>query len=136
MALGLSTFITLLLLFCGKILFGFFTDTEELISLAVRMMRIMAFGYICVSVTQVLGGVMRGAGDTVTPMWISIISTVLLRIPVAYILAYFTRSAQYPKGNPLSLATSLLVCWTLGMVISVIAFRIGKWKKKMLMTHN
>ena len=68
--------ITLILLFLNRYLFAIFTDTPELIELAGQMMRIMAVGYIAVSITQVMGGVMRGAGDTVTPMWISMISTV------------------------------------------------------------
>ena len=67
MAAGLSAAITVILLFLNKFLFGFFTDTVELIHLAGRMMRIMAVGYVAVSVTQVLGGVMRGCGDTTTP---------------------------------------------------------------------
>ena len=101
-AASFSTLITLVLLFLSPILFGFFTDTPELIDLATRMIRLMAVGYICISVTQVLGGVMRGAGDTVSPMWISIISTIIIRIPVAYLLAYLTRSAEYPHGTGLS----------------------------------
>ncbi len=131
MALAVSATITTILLFFGRYLFDIFTDTQELIDLAVRMMRVLAVGYICISVTQVLGGVMRGAGDTVTPMWISIISTIFLRVPTAYIMAAITKSEVYPNGHPVSIFTSLLVSWTLGMVISIIVFRIGKWKKKM-----
>ncbi len=130
-AVTFSTVITIILVLFGKILFGFFTDTPELIDLAINMMRIMAVGYIAVSVTQVLGGVMRGAGDTVTPMWVSIIQTILLRIPVAYGLAALTKSAEYPHGHPVSLFGSLVISWTLGMIISVVVFRTGKWKKKM-----
>lgn len=130
-ALAFATVITTVLLFCGHILFDFFTDTPELIDLAVRMIRIMAVGYICVAVTQVLGGVMRGAGDTVTPMWISIISTIVLRVPTAYLLAYLTRSPEFPHGKPLALFSSLMISWTLGMFISVIVFRMGRWRKKM-----
>ncbi|MBQ3201583.1 MAG: MATE family efflux transporter, partial [Clostridia bacterium] len=74
MAVGFATFITIILLFFGHHLFAIFTETEALIDLAVRMMRILAFGYICMAVTQVLGGIMRGAGDTMTPMWISMIT--------------------------------------------------------------
>ena len=130
-AFAFSTVITLVLLFLGRYLFALFTDTEYLIDLAVRMIRLMAVGYICISVSQVLGGVMRGAGDTVTPMWISIITTIFLRIPVAYGMAYLTRSAEYPHGNPASLFMSLMVSWTIGMVISIVTFSMGKWKKKM-----
>ena len=118
-----SATITLVLLFLNRYLFAIFTETPELIDLAGRMMRIMAVGYIAIAVTQVLGGVMRGAGDTVTPMWISISTTVLMRLPVAYGLAYLTRSEAFPHGHPYSLSISLLVAWTMGAVISVFAYR-------------
>ena len=131
-AAAFSTAITLILLFLSPVLFGFFTKTPELIDLAVRMIRIMAVGYICISVTQVLGGVMRGAGDTVSPMWISIISTIVIRVPTAYILAHLTKSAEFPHGQPIALFGSLMISWVLGMVLSIIVFAIGKWKKKML----
>ena len=124
-----SVAIVIVLLFLNKYLFGIFTTTTALIDLAGRMMRIMAIGYIAVSITQVLGGVMRGCGNTVTPMWISIISTVVLRIPTAYVLAYLTRSAEFPSGHPFALSISLLVSWTMGMLMSVVAFRYGKTRK-------
>jgi len=131
MAAGFATVITLVLLFLSPTLFGFFTKTPELIALATRMIRIMAVGYICISVTQVLGGVMRGAGDTVTPMWISIISTIIIRVPTAYIMAYLTRNPEFPHGQPIALFGSLMFSWVMGMIISVIVFSMGKWKKKM-----
>ena len=134
-AAAFSAAITLILLFLSPILFGFFTDTPELIELATRMIRIMAVGYICISVTQVLGGVMRGAGDTVTPMWVSFASTILIRVPVAYLLAHLTTSPDAPNGKPIALFGSLMFSWVMGMVISVIVFSLGKWKQKMYASH-
>jgi Na+-driven multidrug efflux pump len=131
-SIGCSVFITAILLFANRFLFGIFTDTAQLIDLAGRMMTLMAAGYIGVAVTQTLGGVMRGAGDTVSPMWISIISTIVLRVPIAYILAHFTASPEWPNGHPFSLSASLLISWVLGAVMSGIVFATGKWKKKML----
>ena len=128
-AVWTSTAITLILLFCSPILFSFFTDTPELIELATKMIRIMAVGYICISITQVTGGVMRGCGQTVVPMWVSIIQTILIRVPVAYLIAYLTRSAEYPHGHPIALFGSLMISWILGMIISIIAFKFGKWRK-------
>ena len=135
-AAAFSTCITIILLFCGKFLFALFTETPALIDLATRMIRIMAVGYICISVTQVLGGVMRGAGDTVSPMWISIISTIIIRVPLAYFLAYLTKNEEFPHGQPIALFGSLVSSWILGMLISIIIFSIGKWKKKMLESHD
>ena len=129
-----ASVITATLLFCGPILMGMFTNTPELIELAASMMRVMAVGYICMGVTQVLGGIMRGAGDTVTPMWISIISTIIIRIPLAYFIAWMTQSAEYPHGHPIALYGSLMLSWVLGMLISIVVFRMGKWRQKMIRT--
>ncbi len=134
LALSFAAAITLVLLFLSPYLFAFFTETESLIALATRMIRIMAVGYICIAVTQVLGGVMRGAGDTVTPMWISIISTIIIRVPLAYFLASLTVTDAYPHGQPIALFGSLMISWVLGMVLSIIVFAIGKWRKKMQAT--
>lgn len=130
MGVGFSTVVTIIILLFGKVLFGLFTDTPELIDLAGRMMRVMAVGYICVAVTQVLGGVMRGAGDTVTPMWVSMFYTICLRVPIAYTLAHFTASELWPNGHPFSLSISLLTSWASGALISFVVYRRGKWRKK------
>lgn len=129
-AVGVSTVITILILIFGKYIMRVFTDTMELVDLSMRMMRILAVGYIAVAVTQSLSGVMRGAGDTMTPMWISLITTVIIRVPIAYSIAYFTRSAAYPTGRPESTFISLMVSWTMGAIITTIFFKKGNWRKK------
>lgn len=134
-AVAVSTVITLLILTFGRQLMGVFTDTKELVDMSMRMMRILAIGYIAMAVTQCLSGVMRGAGDTMTPMWISFITTVILRVPIAYGIAYFTRSAAFPTGRPESTFISLLVSWTLGALITIIFFKRGKWKNKSLTNY-
>ncbi|MBR3998728.1 MAG: MATE family efflux transporter, partial [Clostridia bacterium] len=80
MAVGTSTAITIVILIFGKFLMGLFTDTAELIDLSYNLMKILAVDYIAVAVTQSLSGIMRGAGDTMTPMWISLITTVAIRV--------------------------------------------------------
>ena len=131
MAVGTSTVLTVLILIFGRTLFGFFTKTPHLINMATEMMTLMAFGYICMSVTQVLGGVMRGAGDTTTPMWISICTTIVLRVPMAYLIAHLTASSRWPHGTPWALSGSLLFAWTMGAILQALAFRFGPWRKKM-----
>lgn len=130
MALGTSAAITALILLFGKHLMGIFTNTQELVDLSMNMMRILAVGYIAMAVTQSLSGVMRGAGDTMTPMWISLFTTIILRVPVAYGLAYLTRSAAYPQGRQESVFISLLVSWVMGAVITSVFYKRGKWMKK------
>ena len=94
-----SATLTGLILLFGKQLMGIFTETTELVELSRNMMSIIAVGYIAMAVTQSLSGVMRGAGDTMTPMWISLFTTVVVRVPIAYGIAYFTRTPQLPNGR-------------------------------------
>ena len=132
LALGVSALITGGILIFGKQLMGIFSSTPELVELSMNMMRILAVGYIAMAVLQCLSGVMRGAGDTMTPMWISIIQTVLLRMPLAYLLCYLTRSAEYPNGRKECIFVSLLIAWLISTAITCVCYARGGWKKRSL----
>lgn len=124
--------ITGLILIFGRYLMGVFTDTAELVTLSMRMMQIIAVGYVAMAVTQSLSGVMRGAGDTMTPMWISLITTVVVRVPVAYGIAYFTRTPELPNGRQECIFISLLCSWMIGAGMTTVFYLRGRWKKKAL----
>ena len=131
MAVGCSAGITALILFFGKHLMHLFTETQDLVDLSYRLMMILAVGYIAMAVTQSLSGIMRGAGDTMTPMWISLITTVAIRVPVAYGIAWLTS----PTGNPADgmkecIQISLLCSWCIGAILTAIFYKMGHWKKK------
>jgi putative MATE family efflux protein len=130
MAVGMAVIITLTLLLFGQNLMKVFTDTEELVNLSMRMMRILAAGYIAMAFTQSLSGVMRGAGDTLTPMLVSIVTILCIRVPLAYRIAHLTKSPMYPTGRPESTFIALLVSWTLGAIITSICYKMGTWRRK------
>ena len=131
MAVGCSAGITALILFFGKGLMHLFTDTQDLVELSYRLMMILAVGYIAMAVTQSLSGVMRGAGDTMTPMWISLMTTVAIRVPVAYGIAWLTSPTGHPAdGMKECIQISLLASWCIGAALTAIFYRMGKWKNK------
>lgn len=130
LAVACSTFITSIILIFGKYLMMIFTDTPELVAMSVFNMRILAVGYIAMAITQSLSGVMRGAGDTVTPMWISLCTTVLIRIPIAYGISFLTITPELPYGIKECIPISLLCTWVMGAVLTSIFYRKGKWRKK------
>ena len=130
LAVLFSAVITGIILLFGKALMGIFTETQALVDLSYKLMKLLAVGYIAVAVTQSLSGIMRGAGDTVTPMWISLITTVLVRVPVAYGISFLTRTPELPFGRQECIQISLLFSWVLGAVITAIFYRFGKWKDK------
>ncbi len=131
-----SAVITSVILLFGRYLMAIFTDTEELVLLSANMMKILAAGYIAMAVTQCLSGVMRGAGDTMTPMWISLATTVLIRVPIAYGISFLTRTPELPNGRYECIWLSLLSSWLLGALITFVFYKRGKWKNKALLVEE
>ncbi|MCF0136397.1 MAG: MATE family efflux transporter [Lachnospiraceae bacterium] len=129
MAAGISAFLTCMILIFGRSLMGIFTETETLVDMSRGLMNILAVGYIAMSVTQCFSGVMRGAGDTMTPMWISLATTVAIRVPVAYGISFLTRTPELPTGDYRCVFISLLVSWLLGACITTLCYRKGKWRR-------
>ena len=130
LAIGCSTVLTLCILLFGRQLMSVFTGTAEIVNIGTRMLQILAVGYVAFSVTQTLSGVMRGLNETLIPMWVSIIVTVLIRLPLAYLLAWLTRSPAWPNGDPSCLYWSLLIAWLSGAVITSLFYWKGKWRKR------
>ncbi len=129
-AMGISAVLTAIILIFGRHLMAIFTDTQELITLSNNMMRIIAVGYVLMEVTQCLSGIMRGAGDTMTPMWISIISSVLLRVPLAYGLVALSKTPELPQGNCAMMYVSMLISWSCGALMTFIMYKKGNWKRR------
>ncbi len=131
-----SFVLVLCLLLFGGTLIRMFTTTEEIIVLGLRQIRILATGYIAVAISQIYGGIMRGAGDTMPSMWISMFTVVVVRVPLAYLLAWLTRSPRYPAGSPDALFFSLLTSWVLGAVANYLWYRRGAWREKSLIRYE
>ena len=132
LAVATSTVLTACILIFGESLMRVFTQTNEIVMMGIGMFQMLAVGYIAFGVTQTLQGVMRGAGETVIPMWISIIVTVVIRMPIAYLWAYLTRTPAMPAADPMCLYGSLLISWLLGCAMSIWVYLRGKWKRKCL----
>lgn len=128
MAIMTTTVITALILIFGKPLMGVFTNTQALVDMSIKMMIILAPGYVAMGIVQGLSGVMRGAGDTITPMWIAITMTLIIRVPLAYFLVYVTRSGIFPDGRPESIFVSLSLSLVMGSLMSIFFYKKGNWK--------
>ena len=131
-AMATSAVIMVIILFFGKSLMALFTNTDELIEQSYHMMLILGIGYVAMEVTQCLQGVMRGAGDTMSPMWLSMISTVIIRVPLAYLMTWMTRSPENPHGQFYMMFVSLLLTWLIGAAMRYAVYRTVGWKRKAL----
>ena len=129
-ALVSALFLVTCILLFGRQLMTVFTTTEEVVSLGARFLRILAAGYVAFAVLQTFVGVMNGMSQTTIPMIMSIITTMGIRLPLAYLIAWLTRSDLWPNGNPDSIYISLLVAWVFNATATGIIFRWGKWRKR------
>ncbi len=130
MCLIFTVVMVIAMLLFGRSMFGLFTDTPEVIDMGMGFIYIMAFAYIAMVFNNVFSGVMRGAGDSMGPMWISIGVNVALRVPLAYIIAHFTKSQVFPHGNPDSIFWSLFAAMIVGAAFTIIYYRKGRWRTK------
>ncbi|MBQ2461553.1 MAG: MATE family efflux transporter, partial [Clostridia bacterium] len=74
MSLTLSVIMIILMLIFGRWMIGLFTKTQELIDMGYSMIIAMLPAYLLISVGQSFGGVIRGAGDSMGVMWISLVA--------------------------------------------------------------
>lgn len=109
----------------------------KLVEMSMGMMYILAPGYVAMSVTQSFQGVLRGAGDTMSPMWITFATTVIMRIPLAYSMVYLAKRGGASVLTQQKLVfVSLLACWLAGLVITCIVFLKGRWRKRLALSAD
>ena len=114
-----------------EVLIGLFTDDWRVVAIGVPALIIGAFEGLFLAANQVLGGGMRGAGDTRTPMIVTTVGTWFVRLPVCAVLGL-------PPEMTLGLGLGLglkgvwigtLTDWVVRGVLITIAFRRGRWRK-------
>lgn len=128
MNLTLSSLMAAMILIIGRKMLGLFTDTDEVIRLGYRFIVLLTPSYLMLTAAETFGGVMRGAGDAISPMWTSLLANTLVRIPVMFLLLSLTTTAVWPAGNPDSSYIALDICIAVQASITLLLYRRGKWK--------
>lgn len=104
----------------------FFIEDQSVINMGVQYLRIVYIGLVFVVPTIIYGGVFQGAGDTFPPMISSIVANVVLKLPIAYILA-----KTFEMGtNGVWIAVSLSV--VIEAAIIVVYYKTNRWKEKVI----
>lgn len=111
----------LIIVFRNELMALFVTD-KEVIAIGAEYLTIVGSFYIVFSSMFVIGGVMRGAGDTLIPMFISLLSLWVIRIPIAAVLS--------ARIGYLGIWWAIPIAWFMGMVLSFFYYQTGRWKKK------
>jgi len=127
--------ISILLIIFKYPLMGLFTHDQAVINIGGEYLTIVTSFYLLFTGMFVYGGVMRGAGDTLVPMFITLFSLWIVRIPVALFLSkdtieIFGLSLKGAGLGQTGIWWSIPSGWGIGLLLSFIYYRTGRWKRK------
>ena len=88
-ALFYSIFCILLLYFISSTILGVFTDNEDVIRLAMIQLMICPWGYGFLGIASICNGSFNAFARPLPAMTISISRTLVIYVPLAYLLAYY-----------------------------------------------
>jgi putative MATE family efflux protein len=125
-ALGISV----ITVFFGHHLMHLFTTDEQVVELGKRYLLIIGSSYLVFSTMFTINGLLRGAGDTLVPMFISLFSLWIIRIPVAYVLSSF------PSIGIDGVFWSIPIGWASGTILYYLYYLSGRWKTKAVVRYD
>jgi len=120
----LNGVVGLLFIFIPEKVMAFFTIDPEVIRLGVPFLQIMYWAFIFMAVGMIFERALGGSGDTVSPLVITAIGLMGLKIPLALLLPHFMGLGVL--GLWLAIALSYAT-WGVGMALW---FHRGGWKQK------
>lgn len=124
----ISLSVTLLLVGFAEPVMRLFTQEPEVIKTGLSYLIIVSPFYILFSGMFVVGAIMRGAGDTLIPMVITLFALWAIRIPISYFLSHHIGINGVWWGIP--------IAWGIGMLFSYIYYKTGKWKTKVVVGRS
>jgi putative MATE family efflux protein len=126
---GIVTILTtLFIVFFGHVIMALFTKDPEVIGIGDQYLTIISIFYILFTMMFIYNGVMRGAGDTLIPMFFSLLSLWIIRIPMAYFLS--------GKIGIVGIWWAIPAGWMIGLILSFSYYKTGRWKKKAVVKYD
>ncbi len=119
-----SVSVSILVIVFGKFLMVLFTPDPEVIRIGKEYLMIVGSFYIIFSIMFSINGALRGAGDTLIPMFITLLSLWFIRVPVAYLLSKSIDETGIWWAFPIG--------WLAGAVLSYLYYLTGRWKTKVV----
>ncbi|HAF30733.1 MAG TPA: MATE family efflux transporter [Bacteroidales bacterium] len=120
----ISVLVSATVLIFSNSIIGLFTNDPEVIRIGKEYLIIVGAFYIVFTAMFTIAGVMRGAGDTLIPMFISLIALWVIRIPGALILSHRLGETGIWWAIPMG--------WFVGFILSFAYYLTGNWKKKVI----
>ena len=126
LCVGMSVLLSLILYIFAEEGIRMFTPEPEVVRYGAQMLRTMSFFYWSIGVYNAYTGILKGAGDTVTTMLISMVGTIA-RVPLTYFMSART-------GIYINFFWAFVISNGLTMILAGIRYYQGGWRKKVVVT--
>ena len=100
-----------------------FNQEPDVVKIGKQSLQVLCASYVFFAYGMVVIQAFNGAGDTRTPLILSVICLWILQIPMAY-----TLSISWDWG-PLGVFSSIAISQSIMTLIAIALFRKGRWKK-------
>lgn len=124
MSAAFSLLITLIILIWGDKMMVVFTKNPQVVVIGYHYLMVVSIFYVVFAVMFCINGLLRGAGAAVIPMYITLLSLWVVRIPLAYLLSY-----TFNLGEA-GIWWSIPIGWMMGAMGSILYYLLGNWKNK------
>ena len=114
--------ISVIALVFARPLMAVFTKDLEVVEIGKHYLLIVPLFYMVFATMFSINGVMRGAGDTMIPMFITIISLWFVRIPASYFLSL--------KFGAIGIWWGIPIAWFVGLTLAFTYYKTGRWRLK------
>ena len=118
----ISVVMSIVAIFWSVPLMKLFSNDAAVIAVGREYLITVSLFYLLFSTMFVFNGLLRGAGATLIPMFITLFSLWLVRIPLAVFLSKYMGEQGIWWAIP--------IAWFFGALGAFVYFRTGKWKNK------
>ncbi|MFO7868292.1 MAG: MATE family efflux transporter [Bacteroidales bacterium] len=122
LGVSISLIITTFLLLFRTEVMSIFTNEQNILPYGAQYLSIVSPFYVVFTILFISNAALRGAGDTLIPMFVTLFALWIIRVPAAHFLSQHYGEAGIWWGIPMG--------WIIGMTFSTIYFFTGKWKQK------
>jgi putative MATE family efflux protein len=122
--LTVAVFVGLFFLFFPRQLLAVFGMHDPVVvDVGTQLLRVLSVSGLFVSVALAFTGGLQGTGDTKSPLYISIISQILVPLGICFVIQ------QTGKLDPIDIWLAILAGHVTRCVLSVLRFRQGQWRQ-------
>ena len=121
--LAVAAFVGLFFLFFPRQLLAIFGMHDAVVvDVGIQLLRVLSVSGLFITVALSYTGGLQGTGDTKSPLYISMISQILVPLGICFVIQ------QTSKLDPIDIWLAILAGHVTRCVLSVLRFRQGKWR--------